>query len=499
MLDNALYDGVKLLILAIAIPAAYAAWQYLRWQPLQWTVLFVFIAIGVLALGLIAIGSLRNKNHRLMQPGSQSSEIDLNELNASLVPNIEADKKREKHRRDVLLCIVDYYKKNSYDGLKALRVCKADELESNDELLKLCDDLVKYDHPHPLFEIKRHVPQEEWLNFLKEARLRGMDLGDKSELSRYFIKRHPAYKQLLGNAFEISAIASPNLQNLTERGFDIEGKPPWSLDCDISIHNLNPTQSIDDVRLRILSVTPPMVASPAHYPRTQNTTIRRVQFYFTDIPLDKPLLGDQTGRVRIFNAARRVKFSEGITDVRVQFYGAWPDNLKAEFVPQAEHLLTVEVTGSGVRKEEAHFHISFSTHSENPVFAITRISDIPDFAIRKRRAIYKMVAANLAKIHPIQFGGLKCLQDARADTLESNDDLVWVCDNLVRDGYEHPFYYFDEYIPKDHWLVFVTEARKSGIDFGDDMATLQWFMETHASPKLLSQAPNTERFPPPPT
>ena len=54
----------------------------------------------------------------------------------------------------------------------------------------------------------------------------------------------------------------------------------------------------------------------------------------------------------------------------------------------------------------------------------------------------------------MQFAGLKCLQDARADTLETRDDLVWVCDNLVRDGYEHPFYYFDEHIQPDRWLIF---------------------------------------------
>jgi len=52
LLDNALYDGVRLLIVAIISPIAYAGWQYLRQQPLQWTVLVVFILMGALALGL---------------------------------------------------------------------------------------------------------------------------------------------------------------------------------------------------------------------------------------------------------------------------------------------------------------------------------------------------------------------------------------------------------------------------------------------------------------
>ena len=282
-------------------------------------------------------------------------------------------------------------------------------------------------------------------------------------------------------AVDIDALAVPDLQNLTERGHDLHSKPAWSLDCEISVHNLHPTQGLDDVRLRILSVSPPMVASPAHHARTQDATLRRIRFAFTDIPADKPLLGDQTGHVRIFNATRHIKFSESRSEVWLRFSGTWPDNMGRQFVPDAEHLLTVEVTGSGVGRQEGHFQITFSTDPHKPVFVVTRLIDLPDFAVRKRRAIYESVAEKLATFPPVQFAGLKCLQDARADTLEDNNDLVWVCDNLVRDGYEHPFYYFDEHVPSKGWLILLVEARKDGIDFADDMATLQWFMERHLS------------------
>ncbi|MEY2563754.1 MAG: hypothetical protein QOH88_1947 [Verrucomicrobiota bacterium] len=282
----------------------------------------------------------------------------------------------------------------------------------------------------------------------------------------------------LNNAFAIEALVVSDLQNRTERGFDKEGKPAWSLDCEVSIRNLHPIQGISDVTLRVLSVSPSMMALPSHEARTQDTTLRRVHFSFTDIPLGKPLLGDQTGHVRIFGAARRILFSESKTAVGVKFYGKWPEGLKTEFTPEAQHLLTVEVTASGVKKQEAHFHLGFSAELKDPVLTVIKLQNIADFAIRKRQSIYETVAAKLANTPAVQFAGLKCLQDARADTLEQNDELLWVCDNLVRDGYEHPFHYMDV-VPQKGWLTFLREARKSGIDFEDDMATLQWVMETH--------------------
>jgi len=34
-LDNAAYEGVRLLILAVVLPLIYAAWKYITKQPLQ--------------------------------------------------------------------------------------------------------------------------------------------------------------------------------------------------------------------------------------------------------------------------------------------------------------------------------------------------------------------------------------------------------------------------------------------------------------------------------
>jgi hypothetical protein len=61
LLDNAAYEWVRLLIVAVGLPIMYAGWRLLTRQPLQWLVLLSFIALGLLALALLGIGHFRKK------------------------------------------------------------------------------------------------------------------------------------------------------------------------------------------------------------------------------------------------------------------------------------------------------------------------------------------------------------------------------------------------------------------------------------------------------
>jgi hypothetical protein len=185
----------------------------------------------------------------------------------------------------------------------------------------------------------------------------------------------------LNNAFEIDGLAVSNLQNRTEMGHDQLGTPGWCLDCLISIHNRHPTQDLTNVTFRIIGITPPMVARPAHHPRTQDTMLRRVEFAFTDLACRNVLAGDQTGHIKIFQAAKHVLFSEAIkeppgkiTETVLVFDGLWPNNLKNEFAPAGEYLLTVEVTGSGVGRKEERFIVFFPTEFATPVFTLTKFA-----------------------------------------------------------------------------------------------------------------------------
>ncbi|MEY2485966.1 MAG: hypothetical protein QOH39_1614 [Verrucomicrobiota bacterium] len=222
------------------------------------------------------------------------------------------------------------------------------------------------------------------------------------------------------DAFEIGATATPDLENLTERGFDMSGKPGWSLNCDISIRNLRATDRVEDVTLRILSIEPPMDGSPVHFPRTQDMTLRRAQFSFIDIT-GKSLSGDQVGHVRLFKAARRIVFMESKLDTNVQFFGSWPDGLNTQFVARSEHVLILEVTGCGVTTQKACFKLSFPTASEESVLRIIKLSEDNASKISKARTPIEAIdeAISRGKVLEGVFASVN-------DSLPPNEPDAWI-------------------------------------------------------------------------
>ena len=74
------------------------------------------------------------------------------------------------------------------------------------------------------------------------------------------------------------------------------------------------------------------------------------------------------------------------------------------------------------------------------------------------------------------------LYRARAYDLQSNDDLIWVCDKLVAHGYSHPFEGLDECMPQSEWLDFMKWGHlHAKWDFGQEggylHAAIQWSNE----------------------
>jgi hypothetical protein len=74
------------------------------------------------------------------------------------------------------------------------------------------------------------------------------------------------------------------------------------------------------------------------------------------------------------------------------------------------------------------------------------------------------------------------LYRAKAYDLESNDDLIWVCNRLVAHGYSHPFEGLDECMPQNEWLDFMKwghlHARWNFGEKGDYLrAAIQWSNE----------------------
>lgn len=273
-----------------------------------------------------------------------------------------------------------------------------------------------------------------------------------------------------------------------EQGHDMQGKAAWSSDCEISIRNRHLTQGLDDVALRIVNITPPMTASPSHHPRTQDTTLRQVKFSFTDIPPGKPLPGNTTGHIRIFNASRGPMIG-GIRKVIIRFFGTWPTNLGTEFATNTEHRLTVEVTGSGVGRKEAQFTLAFSQETDKPVFDIRKVAPPCERATKCAQDTALLLnSANYAcSFHAFWRSG--------AGELPSNESILEACFLLVKNRHEHPFADLDEYVPgKDYYAFFdflKHDASNAGVypaEGADYLEAAERWREIQGYPKPSSKS-----------
>ncbi len=91
---------------------------------------------------------------------------------------------REAKVSKVLLACADAMRRGA-SSIRALQIAKADELDSNDEVLQVCDTLVKYNHPHP-FQIALDIfPKEKWSEVLKSARMQSTNLHYDTDLIHF--------------------------------------------------------------------------------------------------------------------------------------------------------------------------------------------------------------------------------------------------------------------------------------------------------------------------
>jgi hypothetical protein len=162
-------------------------------------------------------------------------------------------------------------------------------------------------------------------------------------------------------------------ENQTQLGESMKGGAVFRGKCILSIHNPNPTQGITGLGFRLLSIEPPLLSSSGYRAMTENHELRRIKFTLDDI-VGNVLRGDQTAQIHILTAARK-PFAEPRTlkNITVEIEGEWAIESKNEFTPRAEHVLTVEATGDGLRTAQQQFKISFSAQFEEDVFTLTKL------------------------------------------------------------------------------------------------------------------------------
>jgi hypothetical protein len=92
---------------------------------------------------------------------------------------------------------------NGVKPRRALQEVRADTLDTNDMLVDFCANLKKHGHPHPFDKFP--IPQGSWLEFLRDSRRRGLDLGDEEATIRRLMELLPSEEQLRASIKQPSA------------------------------------------------------------------------------------------------------------------------------------------------------------------------------------------------------------------------------------------------------------------------------------------------------
>ena len=148
------------------------------------------------------------------------------------------------------------------------------------------------------------------------------------------------------------------------------------------------------------------------------------------------------------------------------------------FLPtQTEHILTVEVSGSGAGATEAQFRAKFSTDKEESVLVLTKLTGLNEAEQAEFDKGQEMFLAIVDKI----VSGIKpirALQQANAHELETNDMLLQMRSDLIKFGHGDPFAPFNGIIEKSKWLGLLKSARYTGLDLGDEQTVCDILAET---------------------
>jgi hypothetical protein len=163
----------------------------------------------------------------------------------------------------------------------------------------------------------------------------------------------------------------PDTLNMTQHIWHEGARVTFTGDIAVSVENVLPSQGIDLVNFRLMSITPPLKAKKAWKPSTQDSILKRIQFV-EDMPKNTTLNPGITAEVRLFKVTRPPAASS-LKDILLWFYGNWPEGHGVEFIPGDRHTVVVEVTGNGVARAEATLEMTFSTDPARPALTWVRL------------------------------------------------------------------------------------------------------------------------------
>lgn len=148
-------------VLAFAIAIVIAIWKAVQREPVPWTFLILLVLAGIilLTIAIIKISKTHARAHRNHTPYDDQVTR----------PNIPSPLAKECFKRAARLI------KGKEDGIimsfHGLYRARAYDLESNEDLVWVCDKLIAHGSSHPFQGLDECMPQSEWLDFMKWGHL----------------------------------------------------------------------------------------------------------------------------------------------------------------------------------------------------------------------------------------------------------------------------------------------------------------------------------------
>lgn len=243
--------------------------------------------------------------------------------------------------------------------------------------------------------------------------------------------------------------------------------------CLIGVHNPNRTQGVGEATFTLLSISPPFENKRTLGQKLDDEFVKRIPFPIPGIQ-NNILQGNQRRSINLFTATRPPLIEATLEDIVIRFH-SWTTEKRVpeQFSPtQNEHILTVEVSGSGAGTTEVQFRATFSTDQEESVLVLTKLTGLSEAEqsdFDKGNAMFLAIADKIVSgVKPI-----RALQQANAHELKTNDMLLQMRNDLIRFNHGDPFAPFIGIIPKFKWLGLLKSARYEGIDLGDEQAVFE--------------------------
>jgi hypothetical protein len=162
---NRAMDTMLVGIGVIAITVSKAIYNAYKAQPIPWTVLIIIAFVG-LSLVAFSTVALRKKN----KDSEKDSKRVVSDRGLNIAPTSATGGEVTRESCFEGTAHLLKTREKYLDAFNALFLARADNLDSNEDVIWVCKQLALREYEHPFSAIHMFVPDGEWLQFLKWGR-----------------------------------------------------------------------------------------------------------------------------------------------------------------------------------------------------------------------------------------------------------------------------------------------------------------------------------------